>query len=416
MKERRLRRVEIFRRRVGRQRAAAEGDDAAAEIGDRKHHAVAEAVVGHRDVVAGDQQAGLDHVLDADALPAEMLLQRKALARRVAEAEFQLRRANRGCGRRDSRAPWRRRGRPSVASKNFAASSMTSWSVLRFSSRASSSLENFGSGMPAICAEPLDGLRERARPRSASRSRRCSPFLPEEKSNQACFWSLTKNDGVFSLLNGDRPFHSRPDFCNFTRRPTTSETGRRALQLVEELRRKAHVCGRLGWAESVARPGHHSPQMGRDSERVKTAGNYVWKDRPFPTYPQTVHHPRGGNTRWLRPHRKTFVLVHGAWHGGWCWRRVSDLLERQGHKVFTPTLTGLGERSHLLRDGHRRQHPRHRRGQPDEMGGPRRRGAVRPLLRRHGGVGRRRADRPARSARSCSSTPSCRTTATRWPT
>ncbi len=45
---------------------------------------------------------------------------------------------------------------------------------------------------------------------------------------------------------------------------------------------------------------------------------------------------------------KTFVLVHGAWHGGWCWRRVSDLLERQGHKVFTPTLTGLGERSHLM--------------------------------------------------------------------
>jgi pimeloyl-ACP methyl ester carboxylesterase len=42
------------------------------------------------------------------------------------------------------------------------------------------------------------------------------------------------------------------------------------------------------------------------------------------------------------------VLVHGAWHGGWCWRRVADLLERHGHKVFTPTLTGVGERSHLL--------------------------------------------------------------------
>jgi hypothetical protein len=42
------------------------------------------------------------------------------------------------------------------------------------------------------------------------------------------------------------------------------------------------------------------------------------------------------------------VLVHGAWHGGWCWRRVSDLLEQQGHKVFTPTLTGVGERSHLM--------------------------------------------------------------------
>jgi pimeloyl-ACP methyl ester carboxylesterase len=47
----------------------------------------------------------------------------------------------------------------------------------------------------------------------------------------------------------------------------------------------------------------------------------------------------------------TFVLVHGAWHGGWCWRRVSDLLTAKGHRVFTPTLTGLGERSHLLRAG-----------------------------------------------------------------
>jgi pimeloyl-ACP methyl ester carboxylesterase len=45
----------------------------------------------------------------------------------------------------------------------------------------------------------------------------------------------------------------------------------------------------------------------------------------------------------------TFVLVHGAWHGGWCWLRVADRLRSGGHKVFTPTLTGLGERSHLLR-------------------------------------------------------------------
>ena len=46
--------------------------------------------------------------------------------------------------------------------------------------------------------------------------------------------------------------------------------------------------------------------------------------------------------------RKTFVLVHGAWHGGWCWRRVADMLEAKGHKVFVPTLTGLGDKSHLL--------------------------------------------------------------------
>src|SRR5512144_2638188 len=45
---------------------------------------------------------------------------------------------------------------------------------------------------------------------------------------------------------------------------------------------------------------------------------------------------------------RTFVLVHGSWHGGWCWRRVADRLEKRGHKVFTPTLTGLGERVHLL--------------------------------------------------------------------
>lgn len=44
----------------------------------------------------------------------------------------------------------------------------------------------------------------------------------------------------------------------------------------------------------------------------------------------------------------TFVLVHGAWHGGWCWRPVAALLRDAGHEVHTPTLTGLGERSHLL--------------------------------------------------------------------
>lgn len=42
-----------------------------------------------------------------------------------------------------------------------------------------------------------------------------------------------------------------------------------------------------------------------------------------------------------------FVLVHGAWHGGWSWKKLRPLLERAGHPVFTPTLTGLGERRHL---------------------------------------------------------------------
>ncbi len=45
---------------------------------------------------------------------------------------------------------------------------------------------------------------------------------------------------------------------------------------------------------------------------------------------------------------QTFVLVHGAWHGGWCWSRVADRLRTAGHRVFAPTQTGLGERRHLL--------------------------------------------------------------------
>ena len=44
----------------------------------------------------------------------------------------------------------------------------------------------------------------------------------------------------------------------------------------------------------------------------------------------------------------TFVLVHGAWHGGWCWKKLTPLLRAAGHEVVAPTLTGLGERVHLL--------------------------------------------------------------------
>ena len=43
----------------------------------------------------------------------------------------------------------------------------------------------------------------------------------------------------------------------------------------------------------------------------------------------------------------TFVLIHPAWFGGWCWKKVIPLLHAAGHTVHTPTLTGLGERAHL---------------------------------------------------------------------
>jgi pimeloyl-ACP methyl ester carboxylesterase len=44
----------------------------------------------------------------------------------------------------------------------------------------------------------------------------------------------------------------------------------------------------------------------------------------------------------------TFVLVHGAWHGGWCWLPVARRLRSAGHRALAPSLTGLADRSHLL--------------------------------------------------------------------
>lgn len=48
---------------------------------------------------------------------------------------------------------------------------------------------------------------------------------------------------------------------------------------------------------------------------------------------------------------KTFVLVHGSWHGGWCWKDVAKRIRTLGNEVFTPTLSGLGERNHLQKCG-----------------------------------------------------------------
>src|SRR5262245_25859665 len=50
-----------------------------------------------------------------------------------------------------------------------------------------------------------------------------------------------------------------------------------------------------------------------------------------------------------RMNSSVFVLVHPAWHGAWFWKKVARLVRKRGCRVFTPTLTGLGERSHLAR-------------------------------------------------------------------
>lgn len=45
---------------------------------------------------------------------------------------------------------------------------------------------------------------------------------------------------------------------------------------------------------------------------------------------------------------RNYVLAHGSWHGGWCWRPVADRLSAAGHRVFTPSYTGMGDRVHLI--------------------------------------------------------------------
>ncbi|HLU00865.1 MAG TPA: alpha/beta fold hydrolase [Burkholderiaceae bacterium] len=47
---------------------------------------------------------------------------------------------------------------------------------------------------------------------------------------------------------------------------------------------------------------------------------------------------------------RSYVLAHGSWHGGWCWRPVADQLRKAGHQVFTPSFTGMGDRAHLLNE------------------------------------------------------------------
>ena len=91
VEERRIGRVEVLRRHVGAHRPPAEGDDPAAQVADRKHDPVAEAVVGDLHVLARDHEPGLLHHLDAHALAGEMIAQGEALGRRITDAEAHLR-------------------------------------------------------------------------------------------------------------------------------------------------------------------------------------------------------------------------------------------------------------------------------------------------------------------------------------
>ena len=188
---------------------------------------------------------GLDHVLDRNAVRAEMLLQRETLARRIAEAELELR-----CGIEPAvgeiaarlGAVARRRacpGRISPQAPSRRAASCAARRAPRPRARPSAAARR----PSAPGARPLP---ESSRLRVSITKSKMLPFLPEEKSNQACFWSFTKKDGVFSLLNGDRPLNSRPERTSFTRRPTTSDTGRRAFSSSRNCGVKRMGFGRIG--------------------------------------------------------------------------------------------------------------------------------------------------------------------------
>ena len=122
------------------------------------------------------------------------------------------------------------------------------------------------------------------------------PFLPEEKSNQASFWSLTKKDGVFSLLNGDRPFQLAARALQFHAAADDFRNRKPGFQFIEELGREAHGVFRrvsrgvwvLGLAESV-------PIIGRElrvfrAERPRTKGAEIGL---FPGYSQAQIAGRG---------------------------------------------------------------------------------------------------------------------------
>src|SRR5882757_5041899 len=106
------------------------------------------------------------------------------------------------------------------------------------------------------------------------------PFLPDEKSNHAIFWSLTKNEGVFSWLKGESPRHSRPALRNFTRRPTTSETGSRARS------------SSRNWGENRMQQGHLKGSSDSPEGQYRPAGRGRRADGGCPSYPQ------GGQEEW----------------------------------------------------------------------------------------------------------------------
>ena len=173
------------------------------------------------------EEARLDHLVDADPFARQRVAQGEPLGRGIAEREALLHgRPETAVGEISARlgadrliADWpRTRPRPSPAR--------------RAGSPVFSPVRPRRPSVAASERPPSTASRSTAsgklRPSVSLTKAKMSPCLPEEKSWKKPFWSLTKNDGVFSALKGERPAHSRPCLRSSTRRPTTSDTGSRA--------------------------------------------------------------------------------------------------------------------------------------------------------------------------------------------
>ena len=90
---------------------------------------------------------------------------------------------------------------------------------------------------------------------------------------------------------------------------------------------------------------------------------------------------------------KTFLVCHGAWSAGWAWKKMHPLMQAAGHRLVTPTYTGLGERVHLANPSIDLETHIEDMLNVIKYRGPARHRADRPQLWRHG-RDRRRRPRP----------------------
>ena len=175
-----------------------------------------------------NQEPRFDHRLDRSIGPGQMIAQRMPLIRGITDAELgdaprrDLSIREIGAGPSATRT-----GEPGLEERGRLLQHFVKTGALFLVFRRSRACAGAGC-KPASVARRSTASRK-LRPSVAITKSKMLPFLPDEKSNQAILPSLTKKEGVFSALNGDSPRHSRPAFLSFTRRPTTSDTGRRDL-------------------------------------------------------------------------------------------------------------------------------------------------------------------------------------------